>query len=212
MSQETWGFPSTVESVVKVRENGPLIATAAVLHIFDGAAVVDMTYGRGLFWTKYRPENLIAHDLYRGDGVDFRDLPEGDSSVDVAVFDPPYLPNESADKTTVPDFRDRYGIDLTEEQRGPRTVQDVFDLYTAGIAEAHRILKPRGKLLVKTMDFVHGGKYHAMRQHVVMSATELGMSQVDEFVHHSGLGVSNLAGTTQRTSRRAHSLLCVFKK
>ncbi len=212
MSQETWGFPATVESVVKVRENGPLIATAAVLHIPDGAIVVDMTYGRGMFWTKYRPEHLIEHDLYRGDGVDFRDLPEADGSVDVAVFDPPYLPNESAEKTTVPDFRDRYGIVLTSEQRGPRKVQDVADLYTAGIGEAHRVLKPRGRLLVKTMDFVNGGKYHAMRQHVVATATELGMAQVDEFVHHSGLGVSNLAGTTQRTSRRTHSFLCVFKK
>ena len=206
-TQGTWGFPDTVESVVKTRDNGSLIATAAVLHIPDRALVVDMTYGRGRFWTKYRPPNLVMHDLYTVDGVDFHNLPEADGTVDVAVFDPPYIP-DGGELTTIPDMRDTYGVGGAT---APQSVGDIADLYVAGIGEAYRILKRDGRLLVKTMDFVRGGKYHAMRHHVVASAVDVGFTQIDEFVHHSGTGPQP-GGRIQRTSRRAHSFLCVFAK
>jgi hypothetical protein len=88
-------LPGTVQSVVKARTNGPLIAAVAVLWIRDGDRVLDVTYGRGNFWTKFRPEHLTTHDLTL-DGVDFRHLPEDDNSVDVVVFDPPYIARVAA--------------------------------------------------------------------------------------------------------------------
>jgi hypothetical protein len=83
-------FTSTVESVVRCRDNGPLIAAAATLWIKPDDLVIDATYGRGKFWTCYRPERLVMHDIAL-DGVDFRHLPEADRSVDAVVFDPPYV-------------------------------------------------------------------------------------------------------------------------
>lgn len=59
-----------VMSVVKNPRNGPLIAEAARLWINPDALVMDVTYGKGNFWTHYRPSRLIAHDLIL-DGVDF---------------------------------------------------------------------------------------------------------------------------------------------
>ncbi len=209
------GMPNTVESVVRSRTNGPLIAAAAALWINDEDHVLDITYGRGLFWTRYQPQHFTQHDLH-GDGVDFRDLPEADESVDVVVFDPPYIAGGGRKSSTIPDFRDRYGLmDIASD---PDAISDtpgeLKDLIRGGLVEAVRVLRPKGRLWVKCADFVGGGDspngYNAMRHWVVSEVLGLGLAQVDEFVHHSGTGPGSWP--TQRTSRRAHSFLCVFQK
>lgn len=197
---------TTVESVVCARQNGVLIAQAATLWIYSDDLVVDVTYGRGKFWTKYRPENLVAHDLYKGDGVDFRQLPEDDESVDVLVFDPPYMAQGGRATSTVPDMLDRYGL-----VEVPKSVVESQQLIADGIKEASRALAKSGRLFVKTMDYITGGAYVKGRHHVVQVATDLGLEQVDEFVHHKGLGPQP-GGRAQLHSRRAHSFLCIFQK
>lgn len=208
MSQQSLAIPSAVESVVKNKYNGPLLAAVAQLWIHDADLVVDVTYGKGNFWTKYRPANLVAHDLdpEKGDGVDFRHLPELDNTVDVVVFDPPYIAQGGRDTSTVPDMLDRYGLHDV-----PKTSDDVHALITAGMTEAHRVLRPKGRLLVKCMNYINGGKYIASHHHVVSVAIELGMVQVDEFIHHSGLGPQPIR-ENQYHARNAHSFLCVFQK
>jgi hypothetical protein len=61
------------------------------LYVSPGSTVADVTYGMGVFWkrvppTKYR---LLATDLKNG--IDSRNLPYEDCSVDCVVFDPPYM-------------------------------------------------------------------------------------------------------------------------
>lgn len=193
----------TVESVVRSQFNGPLIRAAATLWIKPDDVVVDVTYGRGKFWTDYRPVGLITHDL-GADGVDFRHLPEADSSVDVVVFDPPYIAQGGRDTSTLPDFLDRYGlVDV------PATSGELLDLIAAGIVEAARVLAPQGRLLVKCMDYITGGELILGRHHVVTTALAAGLTQVDEFIHVSGTGPQP-AGRRQLHSRRAHTFLCVF--
>lgn len=199
-----------VESVVKTKRNGPLIAAAASLWIGPGDRVLDVTYGRGLFWSEVRPAGLVAHDLAL-DGVDFRQLPEADASVDVVVFDPPYIAQGGRTTSTIPDFLDRYGLVDVPTTRG-----GVFELVAAGLKEANRVLAPSGRLIVKTMDYVNGGRLVLGRHHVVSTCIDLGLEQVDEFVHHRGLGPqpkTNLDGSPRRQmrARRAHSFLCVFQ-
>lgn len=195
-----------VESVVKSRENGPLIAAAAVLWIEDDDLVVDVTYGEGNFWTKYEPVNLVKHDLYKVDGVDFRALPEADSSVDVVVFDPPYIAQGGRETSTIPAFLDRYGLEGV-----PKTTAELFELIEAGMTEAARVLQPGGRLVVKCMDYINGGRYVQGRHHVVCTAERLELEQVDEFIHFSGTGPQP-PRPRQFHSRRSHSFLCVFKK
>lgn len=205
MNVALFNAAETVESVVRTRLNGPLIAAAAVLWIKDDDVVLDATYGRGKFWTDYQPVNLIKHDLAL-DGVDFRHLPEADSSVDVVVFDPPYIAQGGRDTSTAQDFLGRYGLHDV-----PKTVDELEKLIRDGMKEAVRVLRPRGRLLVKCMDYISGGRYIAGRHHVVSTALELSLEQVDEFVHYSGLGPQP-PRVRQLHSRRAHSLLCVFEK
>jgi tRNA G10 N-methylase Trm11 len=196
----TLELPGAVQSVVPSRWNGSLIAAAAQLWIEDDDLVVDVTYGRGNFWTVYRPARLVAHDI-RADEVDFRHLPELDRSVD-----PPYIAQGGRDSSTTPDFLDRYGLADV-----PKTVPELEALVADGITEAHRVLRRGGRLMVKCMDYVNGGKLVLGRHHVVCTALALGMEQVDEFVHYSGLGPQP-PGRRQLHSRRAHSFLCVFTK
>jgi hypothetical protein len=200
-----------VQSVVVSKRNGPLLAEVARLWLNPADLVLDVTYGRGLFWTDYRPARLIAHDLYTVDGIDFRRLPEGDSSIDVVVFDPPYVSPGGRATSTIHEFNDRYGIDLV-----PRTVKETQELIAAGMKEATRVLVPGGRLLVKCADYISSGRFVQGRHHVVSTARTLGLEQVDEFVHHSGSGPQpkkNRDGTPRRQvhSRRAHSYLCVFQ-
>jgi hypothetical protein len=202
--QESLFLPGVVESVIRCHDNGRLIALAAQLWIRPGDHVLDVTYGRGGFWTRYRPAHLTIHDLEL-DGVDFRQLPEADSSVDVVVFDPPYIAPGGRTTSTIPDFLDRYGIDDC-----PRTVRELSELVAAGLKETARVLRPRGRLLVKCMDYISGGRFVTGRHHVVSTALDLGLDQVDELVHYSRPGPQP-PGRRQLHSRRAHSFLCVFE-
>ena len=215
----------SVESVITDRRNGWLIAMAARLWIRPDDLVVDVTYGEGGFWTHCRPRHLIAHDLYKGDGVDFRSLPEADGSVDVVVFDPAYVPPGGRETSTIKDMHDRYGMAQT-----PKTVEENAALIAAGIKEAGRVLRPAksnvdgitqagpgGRLIAKTMDFIWSGKLQQGRRWVEDAAAEAGLRKVDEFVHVSGTGPQpkvNLDGTPRRQvhSRRSHSFLEVFQR
>jgi len=205
MNQTALHFPSVIESVVATQRNGPLIAAAAVLWIKDTDKVLDVTYGRGLFWADYRPADLTTHDLAI-DGVDFRKLPHDNRTFDVVVFDPPYIVQGGRDTSNVQDFMSRYGlVDV------PTTVSGLDDLISTGLAEASRVLAPGGRLFVKCCDFVSSGRYVAGRHKVVGWALELGLEQVDEFVHYSGTGPQPKR-LRQLHSRRAHSFLCIFQK
>lgn len=205
MSQLALDIPGTVQSVVQSRLNGPLIAAAAQLWIGDDDLVADVTYGRGNFWSDYTPPQLVMHDIAI-DGVDFRHLPEDDETFDVVVFDPPYIAQGGRSTSTTPDFLDRYGL-----QDVPKTAPQLMELIAAGIAEASRVLRPQGRLLVKCMDYVNGGRLVLGRHHVVCTALDLGLEQVDEFIHYSGCGPQPVHAR-QLHSRRAHTFLCVFRK
>lgn len=205
MSQMTLPLTGTVESVVKTKRNGPLIFAAATLWIDPDDRVLDVTYGRGLFWTDYLPDHLTTHDKAI-DGVDFRHLPHDDQTFDVVVFDPPYIAPGGRDTSSIPGFLDRYGL-----ADAPKTTRELELLIWDGMVEARRVLTPKGRLFVKCMDYITGGAYQQGRHTVVSYALELGLEQVDEFIHYSGIGPQPKRAR-QLHSRRAHSFLCIFQK
>lgn len=194
--------PSVVEGT-----NGVLIATVARLGYVGGpdAVVLDVTYGRGLWWTRHRPARLIA-----GEG-DFRLRPEADGSIPVVCFDPPYISTGSRDTSSVDEFYSRYGLG---DLKGWRAVRSLID---AGLAECARVLAPGGHLLVKCMDYVESGRKVWNTFHVAAHAELLGLRLVDRFVHLSGGGpqpMTNLDGSPrqQRHAREVSSMLLVFTK
>lgn len=77
--------------------NADLVVDLNVLGYFPGS-VLDVTYGAGRWWNKFRPDGLVGCDLNParspfGRSVDFCDLPFDDCSFDTVVFDPPYKLN-----------------------------------------------------------------------------------------------------------------------
>lgn len=191
-------------------DNGTLIAQAAKLWIKPTDRVADVTYGKGNFWTEFRPRKLVTHDIAI-DGVDFRNLPYRRNSFDVIVLDPPYVSKGGRDTATIDEMDAAYGM-----YEAPRTPEEVDSLMWAGLAEAKRVLRPGGRIFVKCMDYISSQKYHPMHFTVFGQARLTGFDLLDMFIFtrkKSGPQPKlNPDGTTRRQvhSHRAHSYLMIF--
>lgn len=206
--------PKPVQSVITSRLNADLIAAIAPLWIGGPeSTVLDLTYGRGKWWTKYRPEFLTTNDLDPESPADhhydFLNPPaKWWDAFDVVAFDPPYVSKGGRDTVgeKVKDMDARYGL-----YDAPKDPEVLWSWIHAGMAAAHDLLTPRGRLLVKCSDFISSGKYHSGYYQLVQSGTLIGFKLADVFVHHSGTGPQP-KGRRQVHSRRAHSYLIVFQK
>jgi hypothetical protein len=182
--------------------NADLIAAIAPLYLTG--SVLDVTYGEGGWWKRFKPTEFTAHDLYKLDGIDFRALPETDHSIDTVCFDPPYVPQGGMSSSTADTFRDRFG--LTTEST---PWWECFDLMATGLKECARVT--RQWVLVKCSDFVTGGKFTLGSLHMMNTGIELGLSIHDLIVHHTGSGPGGHNIFTPLRARRHHSYLIVFK-
>lgn len=180
--------------------NSDLIAEASLLWIVDDDLVLDATYGQGAFWTLYPPRRLIAHDI-KTDGVDFRNLPEKDDTIDVMVLDPPYRPSHGSESAE--HYADAYGLTIAID-----TINDVLALYEAGIREAWRVLRPGGRILVKCQDMSYSGRLHLVHLDVLRLILDAGFDFADEFILVGGGGPTRTEHRQDR-ARRCHSVLWV---
>lgn len=186
--------------------NGHLIADVARLgYLRDADIVLDPTYGRGGWWTQWRPARLEASDLDpakspNGLSIDFTDLPWEDRSFDAVALDPPYRLNGRPDH----DFDHKYG---THERA---TRDDRHGLIRRGITEAARVLKPRGILLLKCMDQVEGGRVRWQTLEFTEHAQGRELVLVDRFDMLGGRPQPE--GRRQVHARRNTSTLLLFRK
>lgn len=177
---------------------------AAIAPFYLTGSVMDCTFGEGAWWTRFKPEQFVAHDLHKVDGVDFTNLPEADNTYDTVCFDPPYTLSGGISSSTVHDgkFLDRYGI-------GEISSTSFYDMIRAGLHESARV--SRGFVLVKCMEFA-SGKFHDMPVTIANWATEAGLVKHDTIVHHTGHGPGGHNIFTPKRARRHHSYLLVFTK
>jgi hypothetical protein len=137
------------------RNNAEMIAAIAPLYFRPEDLVVDFTYGRGNFWTQFRPENLRCHDLYLLDGIDARKPPYG-RQIDIAVLDLPYQANGGETTSTVLETRKAYGqVAAMGQAKDPAGMQDVIDSSIRAVAQT---LRPAGLLLVKCSNYITSGR------------------------------------------------------
>lgn len=206
---------STASPVVSVvtGTNADLISEVARLYISDGADVADVTWGKGAFWSKandgrfkVRGSDVAAH-IGGKDGIvqaDFRDLPYDDGSFDVVVLDPPYIHNPGRHVT---DSRYNNAATTTGMYHA-----DIRQLYRAGMAEALRVLRPGGKLLVKGKDEIESGKQCWSQTELLLDAQALGLYGKDAFVLVPSSRTSMGRWAKQLHARKVHSFLWVFEK
>ncbi len=146
-------------------------AMRAILELhFPSASIVDVTYGRGVFYQRAPGGHLLV-------GLDVRPtahvvghcghLPFGDDAFDVGVIDPPYKRGD--------DFRylDRYGAHLSTETQ-------VLRLYQVALVELLRVA--RAGLVVKVQDGTDGHRFHPKHAEVI-----------DEMRRRSGLWPHDIA-------------------
>lgn len=184
--------------------NAQLIASVAELYLTG--SVLDVTYGGGKWWDRYRPDDFTFHDIAI-DNVDFRDLPHDDGSFDTVCFDPPYVTSGTLGLDPGPrTFRERFGIDRESHYGGE---SDLYDLIRDGLKEATRVA--RAFVLVKCMEFTSSRKFHDMPYNVTRWCEELGWAKHDVIVHASGTGPGGHNIWTPIRARRAHSYLLVFR-
>lgn len=173
-----------------------------------GSAVCDLTWGLGAFWRGINQDNFVLTriDKYADADVraDFRTAPIADGTQDAVVFDPPYVPQMGFEPRTKQNRNGSnqmviYGLD----ERGPKNEGEIDELYRAGTAEAHRILKLGGVLILKTMD--------TRRWRHVELATMPGFTLVNLFVVMTK-GFPPDKPTNKLRVRKNHSYFMIFRK
>lgn len=197
------------------RTNADLMRACIDLgYIKKGDRILDPTYGKGTWWKGVDESVLLGLKAHNRDaeieafgvGTDFRDLPYPRHMFDVAVFDPPYVAVGGRATSTIGDFNDAYGlVDV------PLSVDDLATLINLGLDELCCVVKPRGLILFKCMNYVSGGKYRTQAYDALDYATSrCGCKLVDEFIHLRRPGPQP-ARDRQCHARRNYSHLFVLE-
>ncbi len=198
--------------------NAEVFPYVLYLHVPEGSTIADVTYGKGVFW-KNVPKLLykvLPSDI--ATGVDCRNLPYENESLDCVVLDPPYMEglfrktsDHMAGSGTYAAFREHYsnGEGTTE---GPKWHAAVLDLYFKAGKEAKRVLKDNGVLIVKCQDEVSANRQNLTHVEIINEYEQIGFYTKDLFivVRPNKPGVSRLK--KQVHARKNHSYFVIFVK
>ena len=193
--------------------NGHLIEDVARLGYLRAEwLTLDPTHGRGVWWSRWRPDRLRAHDLDPAkapDGpMDFTALDYPDGHFDAVTFDPPYMAPGGRKTTSTTDFNDRFGLHTT-----PARPDSNQELINAGLTECHRVVRRGGIVLVKCMDYINGGQFWAGTHHTLTHALELGFRIEDRIEHVGRPGPQpkvNIDGSPRRQLHSRRNLSTLF--
>ena len=202
--------------------NADVFPQVLKLHVPEGATVADVTWGRGVFWNNVNTAkyNILSSDIAMG--VDCRDLPYDDASIDCVVLDPPYMEGfyreSSAHKAasgTHTAFARAYsnGTEKDTQYKGTsKWQQAVTDMYIRASREAYRVLKGNGLLIVKCQDAVSAGLQWMTHVDIINECRQMGFYTKDLFVvvRTGKPAVSRIK--KQVHARKNHSYFIVFAK
>lgn len=156
----------------RVGTNADLFPFILKMYVAEGAIVADVTYGRGVFWRNVEKDRyqLKATDLQ--DGVNFCALPYESASIDALVLDPPYMHGGATVKDSI---NQCYKNQNTSHE-------SVVRLYAGGILEAARVLRKKGRIIVKTQDEIESGRQRHTHIEIVQLLEIFGYRVLDTFV------------------------------
>ena len=193
------------------KTNAEAIEDCAKLgYIGPGDLTIDLTYGLGRFWTRWKPDELHCADLNPDKSPDFPDGLDAtatgflDSCYDVVVVDPPYKLNGKSGQGGPASSDADYGVDGDYMPVGAR-----MNLMRNMLTEANRIVKPGGVVLYKCQAQVVSGNVMWQDRVMAQHAEHVGMRHIDSlFVE----GVrAQPSGRRQIHARRNYSTLLVLQ-
>lgn len=207
-----------------VAGNADIFPKIMELHVPKNSLVADVTWGNGIFWQNVPAEDyrLLTTDIAMG--IDCRNLPYENESVDCVVLDPPYMegfyrksPDNKAGSGTHSAFAEAYsnGDEINEDSDNEGTKKwhaAVTDMYFKAGVEARRVLRKSGVLIVKCQDEVSAGKQWLTHVEIINKYEEFGFYTKDLFVvvRNNRPSVSRLI--KQKHARKNHSYFLVFVK
>lgn len=196
-----------------VGQNKDLFPLILDLYVAPGSLIADVTYGKGVFWKNVASETyrLLPTDL--STGVDCRALPYEDVSLDVGVFDPPYMHTPGGTAHQGHQHFEAYYRNNEGYSTSAKYHEAVLELYFQGGKELQRVLREEGILIVKCQDEVCANRQRLTHVEIISHyETSLGMICEDLFVLVSEKkpGVSRLK--KQVHTRKNHSYFLVFRK
>jgi DNA modification methylase len=171
-----------------------------VVGFYSGGQIhLDPTYSTGAFYKDTGIAPQIRTDLAMGvDCRNLADIPNG--SIDSIMFDPPFL----TEGTSKAKMKQRFGT--------MDSIQKVYAMYAASLAEFKRVLKPAGVLYFKCQDTTYWHKNWFTHCYIHDIATTMGFKAQDLFIL---IAASRMIGSRikkQEHARKYHSYLWVFKK
>lgn len=183
------------------------------LYLVPGSSVADVTFGKGVFW-KNVPEGeykLFASDIQTG--IDCRDLPYDDGTLDCVVLDPPYMhsPGGTA-HVNHQNYEEYYGNNRSPNKSKAKYHKAVVELYFDAAGEAKRVLREEGIFIVKCADEVCANRQRLTHVEIINEFEDMGFVTEDLFVvlRNNRPGVSRVK--RQLHARKNHSYFLVFRK
>ena len=204
-----------------VRNNEEIFPLILSLYVPIGSEIADVTYGKGVFWKKVNPSDYNLHFTDIKTGVDCRNLPYENCSMDCVVIDPPYMEgfyrrnsDHLAGNGTFSSFREAYSDGSIYEQKKdtPKYHDAVLDMYYSAGCEAVRVLKSKGIMIVKCQDEVSANKQHLTHVEIINEYTKHGLTIEDLFVMIRNIRPSISTLKKQVHARKNHSYFLVFRK
>ena len=183
------------------------------LYVPPHSVVADVTFGKGVFWRNVPTGmyQLLPTDIQNG--TDCRELPYHDGEIDCVILDPPYMhsPGGTA-HTSHQAFEKHYRNNETGNRTNKKYHEAVLSLYQDAGAEAHRVLRHRGVLIVKCQDEVCSNRQRFTHVEIIQAYEHLGFVAEDLFVvmRNNRPGVSR--AVKQVHARKNHSYFLVFWK
>lgn len=174
--------------------------------------IVDLTFGKGRFWSVHRPDSLIGMDLaagahYGGGEMgeeliakgdvrgDFRNLPFKDGSVGTIIYDPPHLKRRNSDGASV--YALLYNLNSWDGR---------FDHVAS---EIHRVLKDKGLVIAKLADELSRGRLNDARFYQALY--DVGFRWFDRPMKYRQLSIRK-PDQQQWRARKRHSWYLVAMK
>jgi hypothetical protein len=205
------------------------------LFVKEGSTIADVTFGLGVFWNKVDTSkyNVLPSDLYLKpetiqrysslnprDGINSKQLPYDNTSLDAVVFDPPYMESFYRNQTdqiggtgTHFSFRRAYSSGKGDEKAEVAKYHDaVTEMYIKSGVEAFRVLKDNGIYIVKCQDEVCANKQRLTHVEIITGFEQLGFYCEDIFivVRTNRPVISRLK--KQVHARKNHSYFLIFRK